>query len=196
MSSDKRMPQVDDVTAIEEVDVAVAEATVPFADHPLVQALGEVSDFTDQEPLYAATGAVIATGLLMRDGKTIRAGTRMLAAHLLATALRGVVKQLVDRTRPDAAARDGVYHMGSGEHYERDLNSFPSGHTAGALAVAMAFSREYPGQAPVAYGLAGAAGAAQVIRCSHYPSDVAAGAAVGALAEVAIDRLIRWANRY
>lgn len=195
MSSDKRMPQVDDVTAIEEVDVAVAEATVPFADNPLVQALGEISDLSDQEPLYAATGAVIATGLLMRDGKTIRAGTRMLAAHLLATALRGVVKQLVDRTRPDAAARDGVYHMGSGERYERDFNSFPSGHTAGALAVAMAFSREYPRQAPFAYGLAGAAGAAQVIRCSHFPSDVAAGAAVGAVAEIAVDRLLRWAGR-
>ena len=195
MSSDKRLPEVDDATPIEDADVAVADKVVRFADHPLVETLGEISDFSDQEPLYAATGAVIAAGLLMRDAKTVKAGTRMLAAHLLATALRGVVKQLVDRTRPDAAARDGVYHMGKGERYERDFNSFPSGHTAGALAVAMAFSREYPRQAPVAYSLAAAAGAAQVVRCSHFPSDVAAGAAVGAVAEIAVDRLIRWAER-
>lgn len=195
MSSDKQLPEVDDATAIEDADVAVAQKAVRFADNPFVEAIGELSDFSDQEPLYAATGAVIATGVLMRDGKTIRAGTRMLAAHLLATALRGIVKQLVDRTRPDAAARSGAYHMGSGERYERDFNSFPSGHTAGASAVAMAFSREYPNQAPVAFTLAGAAGAAQVIRCSHFPSDVAAGAAVGAAAELAVDRLIRWAER-
>lgn len=195
MSSDKEMPEVDDATAIEDADVAVAQKTVRFADHPIVEAIGEISDFSDQEPLYAATGAVIATGLIMGDEKTIRAGTRMLAAHLLATALRGIVKQLVDRTRPDAAARDGVYHMGSGDRYERDFNSFPSGHTAGAVAVALAFSREYPRQAPVAFSLAGGTGAAQVIRCSHFPSDVAVGAVVGAAAAMAVDRLVRWAER-
>lgn len=190
-----RLPEVDDATPIEDADVAVAQKVVRFADHPVVETIGEISDFSDQEPLYAATGAVIATGLLMRDAKTVKAGTRMLAAHLLATALRGIVKQLVDRTRPDAAAREGEYHMSAGERYERDFNSFPSGHTAGALAVALAFSREYPGQAPIAFTLAGAAGAAQVVRCSHFPSDVAAGAVVGAVAEAAVDRLIRWAER-
>lgn len=195
MSSAKTMPEVQNASPIEDADVAMAEAAAPIAKSPLVGVIGELSDFSDQEPLYAATGAVIATGLLMRDGKTIRAGTRMLAAHLLATALRGIVKQLVDRTRPDAAARDGHYHMGSGEHYERDLNSFPSGHTAGALAVAMAFSREYPNQAPAAYSLASAAGIAQIMRSSHFTSDVVAGAAVGAVAEIAVDRLIRMAER-
>ncbi|WP_205481636.1 phosphatase PAP2 family protein [Sphingomonas arenae] len=196
MSSDKHISGVDDATAIEDADVAVAEATVPYADHLAVELLGELSDFTDQEPLYAATGAVIAVGLVLRDAKTIRAGTRMLASHLLATALRGVVKHLVDRTRPDAAVRNGHYHMGSGERYERDFNSFPSGHTAGAVAVARAFSREYPRQAPLALASAAASGAAQVIRCSHYPSDVVVGAGIGALAEVGIDRLMRWSSRY
>ena len=196
MSSDKQRTGVDDATAIEDADMAVAHATVPYAGHPAVKLLGEISDFSDQEPLYAATGAVIAVGLVMRDARTIRAGTRMLASHLLATALRGVVKHLVDRTRPDAAVRDGHYHMGSGKRYERDFNSFPSGHTAGALAVARAFSREYPRQTPVALAAAAASGAAQVIRCAHYPSDVVVGAGIGALAEVGVDRLMRWSSRY
>lgn len=195
MSNGKNLPPVPDATPIEEVDIAVAEAAVPISEHPLIGALGELSDFTDQEPLYAATGAVIATGLFMQDTKTLRAGTRMLAAHLLATAIRGVVKKMVDRTRPDAAARDGHYRLGSGRHHERDDNSFPSGHTAGALAVAMAFTREYPRHSSLALGAAGASGAAQVMRCSHFPTDVIAGAAVGLLSEAAIDRLIRWAER-
>jgi len=196
MSSDKHFSGADDATPIEDADVAVAEATVPYADHPAVKLLGDISDFTDQEPLYAATGSMIAVGLVMRDARTVRAGTRMLAAHLLATALRGVVKHLVDRTRPDAAVRDGHYHMGSGKRYERDFNSFPSGHTAGAFAVALAFAREYPRQAPVALAGAAASGAAQVIRCAHYPSDVVVGAGIGALAELGIDRLMRWSSRY
>ena len=79
-----RLPEVDDATPIEDADVAVAQKVVRFADHPVVETIGEISDFSDQEPLYAATGAVIATGLLMRDAKTVKAGTRMLAAHLLA----------------------------------------------------------------------------------------------------------------
>lgn len=196
MSSDKRDTGVDDATPVEDAEVAIAKATVPYADTPAVKLLGQVSDFTDQEPIYAATGAVIATGLVMRDARTIRAGTRMLAAHLLATALRGTVKQLVDRTRPDAAVRNGSYHMGPGQRYERDFNSFPSGHAAGAVAVALAFSREYPRQAPEALAAAAASGAAQVIRCSHYPSDVLVGAGVGALAEFVVDRLMRLASRY
>jgi undecaprenyl-diphosphatase len=131
----------------------------------------------------------------MRDGPTWRAGTRILAAHLLATALRGVVKHLVDRTRPEAAARRGEYVFCEGEHHEGDFNSFPSGHTAGAVAVARAVSRAYPHAQVPAVGLAITAGAAQVIRSSHYISDVVAGAVIGWAAETMVDSLIRRAQR-
>ena len=190
------LPEVDASTSIEEVDAAVATVLVPYAERGLMQLVGDASDLSDQEPLYAAAAAVIGTGLVMRDERTVRAGTRMLAAHLLATALRGVVKQLVVRTRPDAAARRGEYQFAPGERRESDFSSFPSGHTAGAVAAARALGRHYPGSYHAWLGLAGAASALQVVRSKHYVTDVAAGAAIAVIAEVAIDRLIRRAERF
>ena len=190
------LPEVDASTSIEEVDAAVATVLVPYAERGLMQLVGDASDLSDQEPLYAAAGAVIGTGLVMRDERTVRAGTRMLAAHLLATALRGVVKQLVVRTRPDAAARRGEYQFAPGEQRESEFSSFPSGHTAGAVAAARALGRHYPGSYHAWLGLAGAASALQVVRSKHYVTDVAAGAAIAVIAEVAIDRLIRRAERF
>ena len=40
------------------------------------------------------------SGLVRRDGRMARAGARMIAAHLLATAAKNFVKHRVDRTRP------------------------------------------------------------------------------------------------
>jgi undecaprenyl-diphosphatase len=179
---------------VEEVDQAVAQAFIPYVEQSGVKALGAVSDLSDQEPLYAGAAAVLVTAAIMRDGRTWRAGTRLLAAHLLATGLRGIVKQMVDRTRPDAAAERGEYVLRAGQRHESDFNSFPSGHTAGAVAVARAVGRAYPGSRHAALGLAAAAGAAQVIRSKHYVSDVVVGAAIGWTAEIMIDALIRRAE--
>lgn len=188
-------PVVDAANALEEADVLVADKLVPHAERGFVRAIGEISDLTDQEPLYAAAGAVIATGIVLRDGPTFRGGTRILASHLLATAMRGIVKHLVDRTRPDAAARNGHYEMSKGERYESDYNSFCSGHTAGAVAAALAAGRAWPGARETAVGLAAMAALAQVVRSKHYLSDVLAGAAIGVVAEASVNRLIGAAER-
>jgi membrane-associated phospholipid phosphatase len=66
---------------------------------------------------------------------------------------------------------------------DTDRNAFPSGHTAGAVAVAQAVAHEAPGAAGSLRLAAGAAGALQVPRGAHYLTDVIAGAAVGWLAE-------------
>jgi undecaprenyl-diphosphatase len=180
---------------VEEVDQAIAQAFIPYVEKSGVKALGAVSDLSDQEPLYAGAAAVLVTAAVMRDGRTWRAGTRLLAAHLLATGLRGIVKQMVDRTRPDAAAERGEYVLRPGQRHDSDFNSFPSGHTAGAVAVARAVGRAYPDANHVALGLAAAAGAAQVVRSKHYVSDVLAGAVIGWAAEMMIDALIQRAER-
>lgn len=195
MSEHLHLPEVEATAPLEELDAAVATALVPLAEDGAVKALGEVSDLSDQEPIYAGAAAFLAVAAIMRDGPTWRAGTRLLAAHLLATGLRGIVKRLVDRTRPDAAARSGHYVFRGGVRRESDYSSFPSGHTAGAMAVALAVSRDYPGARWPALGLAATAGVAQVIRSRHYVSDVAAGAAIGWAAEALIDGLIRRAER-
>jgi membrane-associated phospholipid phosphatase len=195
MTSNKNLPPVEEAAALERVDAAVADALIPHAGRGAVRALGAVSDLTDQEPLYAASVAALVTAVAMRDGPTWRAGTRILAAHLLATALRGMVKAAVDRTRPEAAARRGEYVLRKGRRRDSDFNSFPSGHTAGAFAAAMALGRAYPGGQAAALGLAAGSGAAQVVRSKHFVTDVVAGAAIGLIAEAAVDRLIRSAAR-
>jgi membrane-associated phospholipid phosphatase len=193
--SELEHPVVKAANALEEADVLVAETLVPHARQRLVRAIGTISDLTDQEPFYAAAAGVIATGVVLRNGHTFRAGTRILATHLLATAVRGMIKHLVDRTRPIAAAETGEYRLGKAEHYESDFNSFPSGHTAGAVAVAAAVGRAWPSTTTTAAGLASLAALAQVLRSKHYLTDVLAGAAVGLAAHVAIDRLIRAAEQ-
>ncbi|MFC7537708.1 phosphatase PAP2 family protein [Sphingomonas sp. GCM10030256] len=193
--TDRQLPEIEDPNLLERADAAVADVFIPYAEQPVVQAIGEVSDLSDQEPLYAASAAVIAVGLAMRDSRTVQAGTRILASHLLATALRGIVKHLVDRTRPEAAARKGEYEAGEGKRFESDYNSFPSGHTSGAVAVALAVGRAYPDSAPAALGIAGAAAAAQIGRSKHFVSDVVAGVGIGIVAEAIVNGVVARAAR-
>lgn len=195
MSEHQNLPNGKSEAPLEELDAAVADVLIPFAGKGAIRAAGAVSDLADQEPLYAGAAATLATAVVLRDGRTWRAGTRVLASHLLATALRGVVKAMVDRTRPDAAARRGEYVLRKGHRKDSDFNSFPSGHTAGAVAVARAVGRHYPGSHHAALGLAGLAGVAQVVRSKHYVTDVVAGAAIGLIAEALMDQLIRRAER-
>lgn len=179
----------------EGMDAAVADVLIPHAEGTAIKALGAVSDLSDQEPLYAAAAAVLATAMALRDGPTWRTGTRILASHLLATALRGVIKKMVDRTRPEAAARRGDYVLREGERHESDFNSFPSGHTAGAVAVALAVGRDNPATRVPAIGLAALSGAAQILRSRHYVTDVVAGAVIGIAADALVDAVIVRAQR-
>lgn len=195
MSEHLHLPNVEPSVPLEEMDAAVATVLVPLAEDGVVKAIGEVSDFSDQEPIYAGAAAFLSVAAVMRDGPTWRAGTRILAAHLLATGLRGIVKRNVVRTRPDAAARFGRYVFATGEQRETEYSSFPSGHAAGAVAVALAVGRDYPNGRWPALGLAAAAGAAQILRSKHYVSDVLVGAAIAWAAEALIDGLIRRAER-
>ena len=66
--------------------------------------------------------------------------------------------------------------MKPGGDHRPEADSFPSGHTAGAVPVARALARDYPEHAVMAYAVAGAAAVVQIPRCKHYPTDFAAGA--------------------
>ena len=54
---------------------------------------------------------------------------------------------------------------------------------------ARAFAREYPEHAAPAVSAAGLIALAQIPRCAHYPTDVAAGMAIGWVAEAAVASL-------
>jgi membrane-associated phospholipid phosphatase len=184
----------DPAKAALDADAGVASAMRRQQGSPLVRALDFVADLGDQPPMRILCGSVIAVGLIGGDRRLAKAGLRMLAAHTLATVVKDVVKKRVDRTRPRAAAKPGKdSRPRPGRRTAKEETSFPSGHSAGAAAVARAFARDYPEYALPAYGAAAALALAQIPRCAHYPTDVGAGLAIGVAAEKAVDLAARLA---
>jgi membrane-associated phospholipid phosphatase len=174
--------------AILAADEAAAEAALPYRGSPAMEALGRFASLGDQPPLRTLCVAVIAAGVAGRNRRLARAGVRMLVAHTLATLAKDYVKERVDRTRPRSRGDGGKDHIPKpGRHTAKEETSFPSGHSAGAAAVARAFARDYPEYAAPAYAAGGALALAQIPRCAHYPTDVGAGLAIGAAAEAIVD---------
>jgi len=153
-----------------------------------VRALTPLAKATDEPPLLALGLGTLAIGAVLRRPALARSGARMVASHLLATGLKTVLKASVDRARPNVAGTDAVPRKGHGTD-DTNFNAFPSGHTAGAVAVAQSVAHEAPAIGGVAKLAAGTAGVAQVARGAHYGSDVVAGAVIGWLAE----RVAGWA---
>lgn len=153
-----------------------------------MRALAPIAEATDEPPLLALGLGTLAIGAVLRRPALARSGARMVASHLLATGLKTVLKAGVDRARPNVPGTDAVPRKGHGTD-DTDLNAFPSGHTAGAVAVAQSVAHEAPGLGGVAKLAAGTAGVAQVARGAHYGSDVVAGAVIGWLSE----RVAGWA---
>jgi len=175
--------------ALLDADRAALEAVDPWRDSRAVKALSWYSELGDQPQMLALCGGVLALGLVRGDARLARAGGRMVAAHLLATLAKDFVKRRIDRTRPRSAdGRDG-HKPRPGRHQAKEETSFPSGHSAGAIAVARAFAREYPEYRAPALAAAGLIALAQIPRCAHYPTDVGAGVAIGIAAEAAAHAL-------
>jgi hypothetical protein len=65
---------------------------------------------------------------------------------------------------------------------EQAMQSFPSGHSANAVLLAVFLSTLFPGGKPLFWTLAGAACLQRILSHAHWPSDVFAGALVGLVA--------------
>jgi membrane-associated phospholipid phosphatase len=167
------------------VDADAEAKSKPFADSSVVQFLGEVSEVGDQPQIRAVASALIAAALLRADRRMLRAGTRILLAHESATMIKDFVKRRIDRTRPRSAAAPEDRELRKGQNTAKEETSFPSGHSTGATAAAVAFAQEYPEHRALAFAGAAAVSAAQVPRCAHYPTDVGAGMLIGAVAGAA-----------
>lgn len=174
--------------ALLTADEAAAEAALPYQGSAAMEALGRFAWLGDQPPLRTLCAAVIAAGLAGGDRRLARTGVRMLVAHTLATLAKDFVKERVDRTRPRSKGGRGKDHVPRpGRNSSKEETSFPSGHSAGAAAVAWAFARDYPEYAAPAYAAGSALALAQIPRCAHYPTDVGAGLAIGMAAEAVVD---------
>lgn len=178
-------------TAVITADRRVTHRAASERGNPVVEALGGLSEAADQPPLIALGIATAFLGLVVRNPVMMRGGVRMLAAELVATGLKSVIKHRVDRTRPAKAIERGHHRFALGGSHDHDENSSPSGHTAGAVAVARAVAREVPAAALPAYAVATAVGAVQLPRGKHYALDVIAGAVIGYVAEAGAAWLLR-----
>jgi membrane-associated phospholipid phosphatase len=180
-----------DTNAVEKADVTLAVQAGQFRGNPVVKAAGTASEVADQPPMLALSAATLGLGLAVGDRRLAATGGRMLAGVALTTAVKGAIKLLIARTRPSKALEDGRYEARLLGPNEGPWNSFPSGHTANAVAVARAVARAYPGARAPAYAAAAAAALIQVPRGAHYPIDVAAGALIGWASEAAVDAAAR-----
>lgn len=184
MKNKKRVKKAAD--ALLDADAAVAEAAEPLQQTKTVKTVGLLSELGDQPQMRILCLGTIAAGLAFKSPRLVRAGARMIAAHQLATSAKDFVKKRVDRSRP-REDRDHAPRLG--RHTTKEITSFPSGHSAGAAAVARAYAREFPEHKTLALAGAGAIALAQIPRCAHYPTDVGAGLAIGLVSELLVDRL-------
>lgn len=164
-------------------DLAFGAWAAALGRAPLLRHLAKLGELADQPPLATLCLALLAAGIVRGDARMTRAGQRMLLAFAIATFVKSTLKKNVGRTRPKALLDKHLHRAMLGGPKGRAWESFPSGHTAGAVAVARAFTRSYPqfGDAPMAGALT--LGALKVLRGDHYPSDILAGFTFGVLAE-------------
>ncbi|MET7370833.1 phosphatase PAP2 family protein [Streptomyces sp. NPDC005566] len=139
------------------------------------QLLPPVEEAAEHTKLWWAAAVIMASGGGWRGRKAAAAGlTAMAVAELLSN---GVAKQLVARRRPP---KDWVPHDDVEDR--PDSSSFPSGHTAAAVAFTAAVGLTWPWAGAACAAPMALVAIERVHSGAHYPSDVAAGAAIGSAA--------------
>jgi undecaprenyl-diphosphatase len=142
-------------------------------------------------------GIPVALGLAAwrRGERTgLRRGLAGGAAVAAAGLLDQLLKNLLCRARPSAAAA-GAFLVGfpcAPAPYA--LASFPSGHATTAFALAALLALWYPRWRWASLAIAGLVGLSRIVLGSHFPADVVAGAALGAAVVLAATR--RWPGAF
>jgi len=120
--------------------------------------------------------AILIVGWVTRKQAVRLSAYAGLAAYALGGIASPLFKVVWERPRPLLALYDVKI-----VDYPLFTNSFPSGHTIGAFAVAVACSAFLPKLGWVLYPLAVLIGISRIYIGVHYPFDVLYGAALGAL---------------
>ncbi|MFI6880118.1 phosphatase PAP2 family protein [Streptomyces sp. NPDC050400] len=121
--------------------------------------------------LWLVAGLVGAAADRDRRGAWLRGTALTAGAHLASMG----VKRVVRRPRPGAEIGVEPLVRTAGKH------SFPSSHATSAAAATVAYGALRPAGARLVPPLAAAMCVSRMVVGVHYPSDVAAGAALGAL---------------
>uniref|UniRef100_UPI00240A5056 phosphatase PAP2 family protein n=1 Tax=Saccharomonospora viridis TaxID=1852 RepID=UPI00240A5056 len=141
-------------------------------------ALVRLSRWADKGRLWWFVAALLA----IRKGPSRRAALRGLAALGIASAVANLVgKPLLPRRRPAAEAVPEVRRL----RIHPTSSSFPSGHAASAAAFVTAAALESPRLGAALIPLGTAVAHSRLHTGVHWPSDIGAGAALGALTALA-----------
>ena len=125
----------------------------------------------------AAPTSMIITGLANHDKELTTKGLETAGSIIIAEGVTAILKGATHRERPYLAHPDLI----TGKTSPRDY-SFPSGHASVAFATATSLSLSFPKWYVIApaFTYATAVGYSRLYLGVHYPSDVFAGAVVGA----------------
>nr|WP_308299341.1 phosphatase PAP2 family protein [Streptomyces sp. CL12-4] len=119
-------------------------------------------------------GAAVAMAWLGGARGRTAAAAGLTAVAVVQLVSNGLCKQVTDRSRPP---KEWIPHD---EVEDRpDSSSFPSGHTAAAVAFTAAVAPSWPRAGALCAVPATLVAVERVQSGAHYPSDVAAGAAIG-----------------
>jgi undecaprenyl-diphosphatase len=171
----------------ERVDRAVYAAIAATPTPSLDTGMRRLTRAADYSKLSLTASAVLATAG-GREGRRA-AGTGLVCVAATSTIVNVVVKPLARRRRPD---REDDSVPTTRQIRMPSSPSFPSGHTAAAVAFASGAGQVLPLASVPLHALAALVAYSRVHTGVHYPGDVLAGAVIGAIvADLAADRLSR-----
>jgi len=171
----------------ERIDVAVYAAVAGTETPGLDAAMRRLSRAANYSRLSIASGAIVALAAGPRGRRAAASGLACVAST--ATIVNLVVKPIGRRARPDRAAAEV-------DHARRvqmpRSGSFPSGHTAAAVAFASGVGRVLPAAGAPLHTLSALVAYSRIHTGVHYPGDVLAGALLGAvIADITAGALTR-----
>jgi membrane-associated phospholipid phosphatase len=138
-------------------------------------------------------GILVAIGAIAwgaGDPGGVRRGLLGGSAVAAAGILDQIVKNLLCRARPSAAAAGAFFVGFPCFPAPYAMASFPSGHATTAFALAAVLSLWYPRWTAAWLALAAIVGCSRIALGSHFPSDVAAGAILGVAVALAFSRWV------
>lgn len=172
------------VVSLMIVDKPIYEAIQKNRSNSLDSFAGFVEEF-GAFPSFGIMGGFYAAGLMYNDSKAKAVAVDAFASSLVgAGIITTSLKIVTGRSRPRNG--DGTYHF---QPFGGD-DSFPSGHTTQAFALASVIAEHYDEQwiDITSYGIATLVGLARIEQEAHFPSDVLAGAIIGTVVGKSIVR--------
>ncbi|WP_331739216.1 phosphatase PAP2 family protein (plasmid) [Streptomyces sp. NBC_00637] len=160
------------LTGLYEADRVLTRRAASRIPPGVGKVLSAVEESAESSKLWCGAAAALAWCGGRRGRRAAAAGLGALVVAQLVS--NGLCKQLADRPRPP---KEWIPHD---EVDDRpDSSSFPSGHTAAAVAFTAAVTPVWPVAGALCAVPAGLIALERVQSGAHYPSDVAAGAAIG-----------------